>query len=511
MLSTHRVATTLGAAGAVALVAGAAFAQPPEARTAITIYSSAQPGAIPPELYRPSGPVPGYYGTAAQNVPGYAIVKERRTVEMPRGRGEVRIQGVAALIDPTTVSFASLTDAPGTRVLEQNFQFDLLSIQKMLERYIDRPVNIDGSTVTLLSTAGGGYLVREGDGQVRWQQSIGAVRFPTLAEGLITRPTLVWDVEAAQGGSQDVRIGYETAGVTWWADYNLVLHEGQDANSGSLDVDAWVSILNQSGATYKDATLKLIAGDVHRAPQAQPMYMNGMAPARGMAEGGAAGFEEKAFFEYHLYTLGRPTTLPDNSTKQIELFEAARAVPCERVLVYYGFPDPWGGHAGGPITDRDLGIQSNTKVDSYLRFANAREAGLGIPLPAGRIRVSKLDEADGSLEFIGEDVLDHTPKDEKVLIRMGSAFDLVGERATTDFAVDTRAHWMEETIEIKVRNHKTEAVTVLVKETLFRCLNWSITTKSHDFEKQDARTVHFPVRIEPDKEVVVRYKVRYTW
>ena len=205
------------------------------------------------------------------------------------------------------------------------------------------------------------------------------------------------------------------------------------------------------------------------------------------------GFEEKAFFEFHLYTLGRRTTLADNSTKQIELFDETKAIPAKKVLVYYGAPAF--SAFGGPYTERDYGTAANRKVDVYLEFRNDKARGLGIPLPAGRVRVSKLDHADDSLEFIGEDVIDHTPKDEQVRIRLGSAFDVVGERRRR--LIDTGAHDGGE-FEVKVRNHKTEPVDVLVRETLFRWSGWTIVSKSQDYVKEDARTIHFPVRVAKD-------------
>jgi hypothetical protein len=228
------------------------------------------------------------------------------------------------------------------------------------------------------------------------------------------------------------------------------------------------------------------------------------------AEAAAPGFEEKAFFEYHLYTLGRPTTLPDNSTKQIELFDAARGVPAEKVLVYYGLGSSYGLFPS-PVTDRNFGTQTNAKVDVYLRFENVEANGLGVPLPSGRVRVNQLDTADDSLEFIGEDVIDHTPRDEEVLIKLGSAFDVVGERKQADFRIDTSRNWMEETIKIELRNRKDEPVEVVVKENLFRWTNWEILEATHEWEKVDARTIHFPVRVEAGEEMQVRYRVRYTW
>lgn len=494
-------------------------AQTPPESVGLTIYSTAEPGAVPPEMYQPMQQMAAYYGRpgGARQIPGYAVVRQERAIRLEQGRSTVRFTDVAAEIDPTTVRFASLTDPVGTRVLEQNYQFDLVSAEKVMQRYLDKPITVDqirGDKVetitgTLLSTTGG-MTLRTADGGIVTLQGWSTVRFPELPGGLITRPTLVWDVSAARGGDHRVRVTYQTDGITWWADYNVVFAEGENANRGRLDVGAWVSILNQSGAGYRDARLKLIAGDVQRVLRREQVVPQ---PAARMMKAAPeeAGFEEKAFFEYHLYTLGRPTTLPDNSTKQIELFTPAAGVPAEKVLVYSGLGSEFRGFFPSPMLDRNFGTQANKKVDIYLRFRNSQQNGLGIPLPKGRIRVSKLDPADGSLEFIGEDVIDHTPKDEQVLIRLGSAFDVVGERKQLDFKVDTARHWMDETIEIKLRNHKQEPVDVIVKENLYRWVNWEITQKSHEFEKIDARTVHFPVRVEKDGETTVRYSVHYTW
>ena len=500
--------------GLLSLLPGSALAA--EDSTSLTIYSTARPGAIPPEAYLPR--TTDLHLDFRRALPGYAIVRQERDMEMPQGRGRLRFSDVAAEIEPTTVTFASLTDPKGTRVLEQNFEFDLVSTAKLMERFLDRPITVEQAqgdkittfTGTLLSTAGG-IVLRRDDGGVQVINGYSNVRFPELPGGLITRPTLVWDVVAEKAGPQRVRVSYETKAMVWWADYNFIFSEGQDANSGTLDIGAWVSIINQSGATYPEAKLKLIAGDVARAPEPEPQYAM-MKRQRGMAmaEADTAGFEEKAFFEYHLYTLGRPTTLPDNSTKQIELFPAAQGVPCEKVLVYYGLSQRYPIY-GAPMSDRNFGVQSNKKVDIYLRFKNEEKVGMGMPLPSGRIRVSQTDPADGSLEFIGEDVIDHTPRNEEVLVKLGSAFDVVGERIQVDFKTDSRRDWMEETIQIKIRNHKDVPVKVIVKENLYRWTNWKISNNSHEFEKVDARTIHFPVTVEPDGEAVINYVVTYTW
>jgi len=512
----NRSALTVFACAAVSSIS---FAQDAKESTALTIYSSAQPGAIPAEMYQPGMSAAQMYGPMWRNqIPGYAIVKQERTFPLAAGRSKIRFTDVASQIEPTTVKFSSLTDPVGTRVLEQNYEFDLVSTDKLMQRYLDKPITVEqthGDKVetlagTLLSTAGG-ILLRTADGGVQVINGYSNVRFPELPGGLITKPTLVWDVVTDKPGDHRTRVTYETKAITWWTDYNLVFAEGKDANSGILDVGAWVSILNQSGATYDDAKLKLIAGDVQRAEPAQAPR-----PQRRMAKAAVAelamdeGFEEKSFFEYHLYTLGRPTTIPDNSTKQVELFPPAKEVPCEKVMVYYGLGTKYPNY-GSPMTDRNFGVQSNSKVDIYLKFKNEKAIGMGMPLPSGRIRVSKLDPADGTLEFIGEDTIDHTPKDEIVLIKMGSAFDVVGERKQTDFSVDSTRQWIDETIEIKVRNHKDEKVKVIVKENLYRWVNWKITEKTHDFEKVDARTIHFPVEIDKDGEATIRYTVHYTW
>ena len=496
---------------AAALAAGFNYAAGDEEKSgnALTIYSTAQPGAISPDVYR--------NGARGQGVPGYAVVRQEREIALSRGRNNVRFSDVAAYIDPTTVMFESLTDPAGTSVVEQNYQFDLVNHEKLLQKYIDQTVKVDqvrGNSVesfsgTLLSTSGGMILKRE-DGTVQMLPYNTSVTLPSLPGGLITRPTLVWDINAKQSGKHRTRVSYQTTGITWWSDYNLTYSEGSNANSCKLDVGAWVSIVNQSGASYPEAKLKLIAGDVQRA-QAQGRVYNAPAAKAMARDEAAAGFAEKAFFEYHLYTLGRPTTLPDNSTKQIELFPAARNVPCEKTLVYYGLAPGYYGYGASPYTDRNFGTQSNKKVDVYLGFKNAQENNMGMPLPSGRIRVSKMDSADRTLEFIGEDVIDHTPKNEKVLIKLGSAFDVVGERRQVDFKIDTSRKTMSEEIEVKLRNQKKEAVNVIVKENLYRWTNWQITAHTHDFEKQDARTIHFPVRIAAGGEAVVRYTVQYTW
>ncbi|HET7730450.1 MAG TPA: hypothetical protein VFK48_10495 [Usitatibacter sp.] len=491
---------TLAAACALPLAAAA--------QTSLTVYSSAQPGTLEPRAFR----------NAAEGmvVPGYALVREERAFDLAAGRTVLRVTDVPAQIDPTTVSFASLTDAAGTRVVEQSFEFDLTSSAKLLSRYLDREITVEqhrGNAVesftgTLVGTQGG-LTLRQSDGSVRVLQHSAGIRLPSLPGGLISKPTLVWDIEARTAGAHRARLAYQTGGMTWWADYNLTLSE-PSPGACRVAVGAWVTIVNQSGATYSDARLKLVAGDVQRA---QPRYRG--EPRAMMAAPAAAdraqGFAEKAFFEYHLYTLGRTTTIPESSTKQIELFPTAGAVGCARALVYQG-QAPGFGDFGAPLTERSYGEASNRKVDVYLSLRNASANGLGIPLPAGRMRVSRVDPADGGLEFIGEDLIDHTARDETVRVKLGSAFDVVGERRQLDFRIDTAGKWMEEDIEVRVRNQKpAEDVTVVVKEQAFRWSSWSVPRKTHDFTREDARTLHFPLRVAAKGEAVLRYTLRYTW
>ena len=476
--------------------------------TAVTLYSSQQPGAIPAAYYRP---LPGESVPAASAVPGFALVRLDREVRIDAGRSTLRFADVAALIDPTTVTFAVPED-PGTRVLEQNFQFDLVSTARLLQRYVDKPVTVEhvsGDKVTQLSgtllSAGDGIVLRGADGTISALRDYAALRFPDLPGGLITQPTLVWELNAANGGTRHARVTYETGGMTWWADYNLIFEDG-DSGTGSLDLAAWVSVINQSGASFENARLKLVAGEVNRVQPGQPAPRVLMKAMR--AADGGEGFEEKAFDEFHLYTLGRRTTLPNNSTKQIELFERARRIPAKRLLTYDAFAAPG---FGAPYTERDPGVAPNTRVAAWLEFRNDAKSGLGVPLPAGRVRVARIDPADGSLEFIGEDAIGHTPRDETVRLKLGTAFDVVGERRQTDFAVDAKARWMEEGIELKIRNHKSRPVRVQVREPLYRWSGWKILASSQPYVKDSAQQVHFDVDVAPDAEAVVRYRVRYGW
>jgi hypothetical protein len=487
------------------LCGAAAAAEAPASDDSVTVYSRLQPGAVSPDLYRP---VAGQH--FGGQVPGYAIVRHDRPYDIEKGVHPLRVTDVAALIDPTTVTFSSLDD-PRTRVLEQSFQFDLVSQAKLIQRYLGQRIAVElprGDAVDLvegvLLGATDGLTLQLDDGSVQAISSYANLRFEQLPGGLITRPTLEWLLDSPVGGRQQTRVAYETQGMTWWADYNITYEESK---SCAMDLSAWVSIINQSGAGYRNARLKLIAGDVHRAEAVQPQ--RDVVYQMAMAKEADAGFVEKAFFEYHMYTLGRRTDLPDNSTKQLQLVPTARGIECHKELVFAPTLDmPYWGYEQ---LEQEYGRQGNSDVNVFLRFRNEEAQQLGIPLPAGRIRVSQVDPDDDSLEFIGEDVIDHTPRNEDVLIEMGNAFDVVGERKQTDFRVDLRARNLWESFELRLRNHKDAAVDVAVLENLYRAANWEIQNASLEHLKESSNRIRFDVRVPSEGEVVLTYTVHYSW
>jgi hypothetical protein len=442
------------------------------------------------------------------------LIKEIRPFSFKSGVNELKVEDVAAQIDPTSVHFKSLTAPDAVTVLEQDFRYDLASPDTILNRYLGKEIELervsgrDGDkkeTIkgVLLSNAGGRVL--QSGGKILINPA-GSPVLPELPEGLLTKPTLVWKLNAAKGGEHQGEISYMTSGMSWSADYVLVV----DKDDAKGDLTAWTTVTNNSGATYKDAKLKLVAGDVHRAPV--PMANRGRmyAAAKSMAMDEASNMTEKTFFEYHMYTLTRPTTLAENSSKQVEMASAA-GVPIKKLYVYDGAENvQWNYYGDSGYWDPNYGLQSGKKVSVLLEFQNKKSEGLGIPLPKGRVRVYKKDDED-SLQFAGEDAIDHTPKDEKIRIKMGESFDLVGERKRTDYASDLNKRRFEETFEIRLRNHKDADATVTVVEHLYRWTNWKITDASAKYEKKDAQTVEFAVPVKKDGEAVVSYTVKYSW
>lgn len=412
------------------------------------------------------------------------LVREIRPLRFEKGASEVRITDVAARIDPTSVHFLSLTDPEGVAVLEQNYRYDLVSAEKILERYVDRTITAimkDGREIsgTLLSYDGASLVLGGQDGvRIVARAEARDLRFPELPGGLITRPTLVWLVEAERGGEHRAELSYLTGGLSWHAEYVGVANP----ENTRLSLAGWVSIENNSGARYEDARLKLIAGDVHRALPPTP-------PPRPFADEGVrmaakAGFEERAFFEYHLYELQRRATLADREVKQVALFPAA-AVPVRKIYSYEGQRD-------------------EKKVRVTLEFENDAKSGLGMPLPGGVVRIFQ-EDARGGQEFVGEDRIDHTPKDERLRIYVGDAFDVVGGRAVKDMRQVSEREQQQD-IEVKIRNHKEERIEVVIVERLWG--DWKVIRSSHETRQKDATTLEIPVAVEKDGEVTVTFTVR---
>jgi hypothetical protein len=419
------------------------------------------------------------------------LVKDTREIRLGSGTIEARFMDVAALIDPTSVHLKSLTDPAGLRILEQNYEYDLLSSEKLMEKYVGRKVRIyHGATyqeATLLSTRGPIFEIA---GQI-YRGEPGQVVFPSLPDDLVSRPTLVWLVRSASPTPQRVEASYLTGGITWKADYVMILNPADTR----ADLTGWVTIDNRSGATYEDAALRLVAGDVHRA--ASRMEPRRALEAAAQASAGAAlrDFRAEGFFEYHLYALDGRTTVRDNQTKQLALMSAPE-VPVDKHFIYYGAADHYRTRYGEPV--------SNQKVGVYLEIKNAKDRGLGLPLPKGKVRVYKAD-GSGSRHLIGEDWIDHTPRDERVKIKMGEAFDVIGERTQKDWRKIASGLYEVEW-EIGLRNHKREDVTVQVVEPVPG--DWEVIHSSHPHEKVEAHTLRFRVPVPKDGAAKITYRLR---
>jgi hypothetical protein len=477
-------------------------AQPAKPNFAITVYSSAQ-GAIDADML-----------SDGNSVPGYALISDTREMSFPDGRGELRFSDVAQRIDPTTVAFSSLTDPVGTRVLEQNYQFDLVSQAKLLNRYIGEQIVVTQSSGqervthkgTLLGARDG--LLLQTEGGVLALNNYDSFAFASLPGGLITRPTLVWLVDAAKAGTHLARVAYQTKGMTWWTDYNVIL--SADESNPKMELSAWVTLVNQSGASFPQAKIKLVAGEVNRAPAAVAQPSRMMMKSMDSAVATGESFQESGLFEYHLYTLGRRSDVPDNSAKQLELFPGKTNIPARRQLVFTVPGLQNNMYYGGANTDQNLGTFAKGEVNAYVEFDNKQASGLGMPLPKGRVRVSQAGP-DGSLEFIGEDAIQHTPSNETLRLKLGQAFDVVGDRTRTDFQLDTTAKTVTESFKINVRNRKKTAASVLVREYMYRWSGWELTASTLKAHKRDAQTVDFHVELPADGETTVSYTVKYHW
>lgn len=481
----------------LALLAASAHAQ---SELSVTVYSSAGPGALDARMLRSSDDGSG--------LPGYALVREHKQISVPAGVSEVRISDVPELVDPATVQLRS---DPSLQVLSQRYQFDLGSTRRLLRQYVGEEVEVDlpraGEVVSVrgkLLGASDGLALEQGDGSVRVVRDYVSIRLPPPKQTLSTAPTLTWSVRAPKGGPQPVDLSYESGGWTWWAEYHLTYREQQDQCTAELG--AFATIVNRSGRTYVDATLHLVAGKPNRAAHAQPQPMQ---RAMMLESAPAPGVAEQPLAEYHLYSLERPLTLVDGAVQQVRLLARSTQVKCHQELVF-GAQQWRGGAPHRPIIDPGYEVGNGSAVRGFLEFDNRRSNALGVPLPAGRVRITQAAQ-NGVEQFVGEDNLYHTPVDETVRLALGESFDVVGERRQQDFSVDNERRVMEEQIEIRLRNHKAAPVLVQVTEQMARWRQWQITEASQDYNKIDAATVRFPVSVPAKGEAAVRYRVRYTW
>ncbi len=429
----------------------------------------------------------------------FGLVREVRRIDFPRGPVALEFADVASGIQPETVHVLPM-DGGGMRLLEQNYQFDLLNPQKLLEKYVGRTVTVyrqnpvtgvEEATEAEVLSVNGGPILRI-DGEITFNYP-GRFGFPEMPDNLIPEPTLVWRVDGP-GGEERVEVSYLTNSLNWKSDYVMVL--GEDDDEGALT--GWVTLTNQSGSSFENARLQLVAGDVRRVsgnerPEAYRDMM--MAEAAVSLD---SGFSEDAFFEYHLYTLGRPTDLMNNEQKQVTLLESD-GFGVEKKLIFSGSSYYYRGQYGQ--------VASNQKVGVFLDFENSEENGLGMPLPKGTVRVYKRD-ATGAQQFIGEDLIDHTPRDEELSIKMGDAFDVVGDRRQMDYDVISGCV-SESTWRIDLRNHKEEDVEVQLVEPAGG--DWEILSTSHPFEQVDAWTFTFSPVVEAGGETTVEYRVRVRW
>lgn len=418
-----------------------------------------------------------------------ALVKDVRLMDIESGVRELRFPNVAQRIDPTSVHFKVLEGAAAS-VWEQNYRFDLASSSKILEKYLEMEIDVIGEdadlfTGKLVSFDGSSIVLDQGRGAgpvvTLNREKVSYIRFPSLPSGLISKPSLVWKLGAEEAGGRLVEVTYVTSSINWHAEYVGVIDKDDDW----IDLAAWVSIDNRSGATYEDAQLDLVAGDVHRVRgrDMRDMMLEAEETVTFAAKG-APEFEEEQLFEYYLYKLDTPATVADREIKQLTFFSST-PVDVEKVL--------------------EFDYHKGSDVRVLLEFENSEEGGLGRALPAGKVRMYKEDSAS-DLQFIGEDRIDHTPKDEDVELYLGNAFDVTVERTKTDVRKLTE-RVREEDYELSIRNHKDDDVTVRLVEHPYGY--WTVTQSTHEFEKTEANRMEFEIPVEPDGEVVVRYTIRY--
>ncbi|MBE2182524.1 MAG: hypothetical protein IAE89_03775 [Anaerolineae bacterium] len=435
---------------------------------------------------------------------GTSLVQDRRKFTLAKGANHLSFTDVAEQIDATSVQFLSRTDPAGTGVIEQNYAYDLVDLFALLRRYIDQNVEIiteDGTLYSGVLLSGRNEIILRADnGQIVAiaRDKVRDLRFPDLPGGLITRPTLRWLLESEAGGDQELELTYLTGGLNWTADYVVLLSGGKDA----LDLNGWITVNNTSGAAYEQAQVKLVAGDVHRIEA--DMVMFDASPKMLRAAAPAPAVEQREFFEYQLYEIKRPVTVADNEQKQVEFARGAgvkgRLIYTAEASRYFNLPKETPAYvAGEPL-----------QISQYLEFSTGRDGGLDADLPQGRVRVYQRDTDDAAL-LIGEDRIKHTPKGETVRLKLGSPFDLVGERTQTDYRVVSKST-VEEAWKLKITNRKdTDTVEVRIVQKLYRFNEWKVMQSSQPYEKLDANTLLYTITVPPQDIAVVEYRMRYSW
>ncbi len=430
----------------------------------------------------------------------FAVVKDTRLIEFKQGKNKVCFSDVAALIDPTSVIFNTVNSSGEITILEQNYNYDLVSFNALLKRYVNQDVTIytkgsgsdSGSIIEgrLLSFIGNELVIETDDGlNVTNRSNVANIMLKNLPGNLVTKPTLLWLVNSNTTSNELCQTTYTTEGIGWKSDYLAILN----ANEDSIELSGWVTINNKSGASYKDAKIKLIAGDVRRVKSANYKQRESMVLAMDSFK--ESGFQEKAFMEYHMYTLDRESTIENNQIKQIQFIKPTPSIATKKIYVYelsqYSYP------------------AKGDKVKTKLEFENTKENSLGIALPKGKIRVFKRDDADGGLEFVGEDFIDHTARKEKISLYIGNAFDIVPEMKITKAKHGNNYNRL--TREITLKNRKDSAVTVYVDEKVGRNQNLTIKEASIEYEMIDAYTARFKVKIDADSAASISYQVNTTW
>jgi len=463
----------------------------------------------------------------------FFVAREYLPLELNSGVNHVNFNGITAHLEPDSVILRDLTGRP-LQILEQSYRNDPVSQELLLSFYEGKTIDFQVQRGDKIDTIRG-KIIRSGYAPTTYNQYgypqtqpgqpiievEGVLRFglpgqplfPALSSDSILKPTLTWQLETPQAGRSNAEISYVSGGMTWQSDYNLVVSDSpKNPAMNSLDLVGWITMQNHSGKTFDNARIKLMAGDVSKLQGSVGQVAYRAEKAMNMAADAAAPVvREKSFDEFHLYTLERPATLRDNETKQVE-FVRTTGIQSQRLYIYDGAQvDQYGYYNAEQIRNEpSYGTASNKKIWVMQELKNSEANHLGIALPKGRLRFYRRD-SDGTLQFIGENTIDHTPKDEMIRVYTGNAFDIVGERKRTNYRVDSKADWMDESFEIRVRNHKKETANVRVVEHLYRWTNWKLTEQSHQFKKRDAQTIEFTVPVAPDGEQVVTYTVHYSW